>query len=94
MITANDVCAIKRYVDDVMSRMGRKFDAAHDDCSVEIDGESMGAKVKVPHDMDAGKFCDMLAQLLGKAGYSMFDVWIDQWNPTTVNIDDKEEEVP
>lgn len=94
MITIEDVDAIQRYVEDVMSRMGCRGDAARGDGAVEIDGETGAAHVTVPHDADAGTFCDILAQLLGRAGYSGWDVWIDQWNPTTVIIDDKEEEVP
>lgn len=90
MITIEDVDAIQSYVEDVMSRMGCQGDAARGDGAVELDGDSGEARISVPYDADAGTFCDILAQLLGRAGYSMWDVWIDQWNPTTVNIGDKE----
>jgi len=90
MITLNDLDAIQRYVEDTMSRMGCQGDAAHGDGVVELDKDSGEARVTVPQDAEPMAFCDMLAQLLGRAGYSLWDVWIDQWRPTTVNIGDKE----
>ena len=94
MITLNDVDAIQGYVEDTVMRMGCGVDAAKGDASVELDSETGAAKVSVPEGADPFTFCDILAQLLGRAGYSMWDVWIDQWNSSVVMIDDKEEEVP
>ena len=94
MITIEDVDAIQRYVEDVMSRMGCQGDAARGDGAVELDGETGAVHVSVPHDADASTFCYILSNMLRIAGYSMLDVWIDSWNPTIVKIDDKVEEVP
>ena len=90
MIRIEDVDAIQRYVEDVMSRMGCNGDAARGEGTAVLDRDSGDVRVSVPHDADACMFCDILASILRMAGYTMWEVWIDQWNPTTVNIGDKE----
>ena len=94
MITNSDTDVIQGYVDETMLRIGCKNCEANSGSIVEVDGETGCVRVSVPDDSDPGAFCDILAHLLERAGYTMLDVWIDQWNPTTVNIDDKEDEVP
>ena len=83
---------IQGYVEETMLRMGCHADASLGDGSVEWDEERNAVKVSVPHDADNSAFCDILAKLLERAGYSSWDVWCDHWTPSFVYIADKQDE--
>lgn len=91
-MTNADIDAIQGFVEDTMLRMGCKVDASICDGAVELDDERNAVKVSVPNDTDHVAFCDILEQLLGRAGYSDWDVWCDHWTPAIVYIADKQHE--
>lgn len=87
-MTNAQIDAIEGYVEETMLRMGCRCDASSGDGSVEWDEERNAVRVSVPNDADPSTFCNMLARIVDRDGYSSWDVWCDNWTPSFVYIAD------
>ena len=65
------------YAVDVAALMGCHGDASMGECSPEWDSEREVVLIDVPNDADPTTFCDLLAQMLCRAGYADWDVWLE-----------------
>lgn len=92
-MTDLDVNVISQYAARAMSCMGAEGAGWASYNAVKWDDDRSSAAVPVPDDVDPVRLCDMLAQLLGRAGYVQWDVWIDNLSPHVVMVSEKEEDV-